>query len=315
MGVSDLVTAKEIRLDRIEPDPHQPRRTFDQERLEELAASIAQEGVLQPIAVRYDEERDRYVILHGERRWRAAQMAGLTAIPAVVRDVPEERRLLQQLMENVVREDLNAVDRAAALRALKAQMGDASWERVAEAVGIKRSRLFQLLGTEKLPDAVQEDIRAGRLSEKQSRVLQGLAPAAQAALARLIVDEGLGRTRPSGSPERSAMTPNSRLWSRPHLSSGCGRCGRSWSVARRAMRGRPASRPLLRGHLVKPRPRRTTVTTSSPRWRVPGHRPQTRICWTRKRAPWPCPWRSWRRRPSRPVSGALWLRACVPSAS
>jgi len=218
VGVSDLVTAKEIRLDRIEPDPHQPRRTFDQERLEELAASIAQEGVLQPIAVRYDEERDRYVILHGERRWRAAQMAGLTAIPAVVRDVPEERRLLQQLMENVVREDLNAVDRAAALRALKAQMGDASWERVAEAVGIKRSRLFQLLGTEKLPDAVQEDIRAGRLSEKQSRVLQGLAPAAQAALARLIVDEGLGQNEAQrlarairDDPEFAAMEPPALL--------------------------------------------------------------------------------------------------------
>ncbi|MBX6342641.1 MAG: ParB/RepB/Spo0J family partition protein, partial [Thermomicrobiaceae bacterium] len=68
VGVSDLVTAKEIRLDRIEPDPDQPRRTFDEERLEELAASIRQEGVLQPIAVRYDGARDRYVILHGERR-------------------------------------------------------------------------------------------------------------------------------------------------------------------------------------------------------------------------------------------------------
>ncbi|MDI3341705.1 MAG: ParB/RepB/Spo0J family partition protein [Sphaerobacter sp.] len=218
VGVRDLVTAKEIRLDRIEPDPHQPRRTFDQERLEELAASITREGVLQPIAVRYDADRDRYVIVHGERRWRAAQMAGLTAIPAIVRDVPEERRLLQQLMENVVREDLNAVDRAAALRALKAQMGDVSWERVAEAVGIKRSRLFQLLGTEKLPDAVREDIRAGRLSEKQSRVLQGLAPSAQAALARLIVDEGLGQAEAQrlarairDDPEFAAMEPPALL--------------------------------------------------------------------------------------------------------
>lgn len=193
VGVTDLVSAKEIRLDRIEPDPDQPRRTFDPERLEELAASIKAEGVLQPIAVRYDEEQDRYVVLHGERRWRAAGMAGLETIPAIVRDVPEERRLLQQLMENVVREDLNAVDRAAALRVLKAQMNDASWERVADAVGIKRSRLFQLLGTEKLPASVQDQIRAGRLSEKQSRVLQGLAPGPQEALARLIVDEGLGQ--------------------------------------------------------------------------------------------------------------------------
>ena len=193
VGVSDLVDAKEIRLDRIAPDPRQPRQTFDDERLQELAASIRLEGVLQPIAVRYLRDADRYVILHGERRWRAAALAGLASIPAIVRDVPEERRLIQQLMENVVREDLNAVDRAAALRALKAQMADASWEAVAEAVGIRRSRLFQLLGTEKLPDAVQEAIRAGRLSEKQSRVLQGLAPGPQEALAYLIVDEGLGQ--------------------------------------------------------------------------------------------------------------------------
>jgi len=191
VGVEDLPTAKEIRLDRIVPDPDQPRRTFDPVRLEELAASIAIEGVLQPIVVRYDAERDVYVIVHGERRWRASQQAGLTTIPAIVRDVPEERRLVQQLMENIVREDLNAVDRAAALRALKAQLGDAPWEQVAEAVGIRRSRLFQLLGTEKLPESIQEDIRAGRLSEKQSRALQGLPPGQQQALRDLIINEEL----------------------------------------------------------------------------------------------------------------------------
>jgi ParB family chromosome partitioning protein len=191
IGVTDLPTAKEIRLDRIEPDPEQPRRTFDAARLSELAASIGIEGVLQPIVVRYDEGRDVYVIVHGERRWRASRQAGLTTIPALVRDVPEERRLIQQLMENVVREDLNAVDRAAALRVLKTQLGDVPWEQVAEAVGIRRSRLFQLLGTEKLPDAIQEDIRAGRLSEKQSRALQGLPEGHQAALRDAIVADDL----------------------------------------------------------------------------------------------------------------------------
>lgn len=191
VGVSDLADAKEIRLDRIEPDPDQPRRTFDPSRLAELAESIRREGVLQPIAVRYDAGRDRYVVLHGERRWRAAREAGLAAIPAIVREVPAERRLIQQLMENIVRDDLNAVDRAAALRALKAQLGDAPWETVAEAVGIRRSRLFQLLGTEKLPPAAREDIRAGRLSEKESRALQGLAPGHQEALRAAIVEDDL----------------------------------------------------------------------------------------------------------------------------
>ena len=190
VGVSDLPTAKEIRLDRIEADPEQPRQTFDDAKLAELADSIRQEGILQPIAVRYDQEADRYVILHGERRWRASRLAGLAAIPAVVRDVPRDRRLIQQLMENIVRDDLNAVDRAAALRALKVQLGDAPWEAVAEAVGIRRSRLFQLLGTEKLPDVARDDLRSGRLNEKQSRALQGLPPAHQEVLrAAIVADE------------------------------------------------------------------------------------------------------------------------------
>ena len=193
-GVTDLINAKEIELTRIEPDPEQPRRTFDQDRLEELRDSIQAEGILQPIAVRYEQDRDVYIILHGERRWRAAKLAQLKSIPALVRDVPIERRLLQQLMENVVRDDLNAIDRAAALRALREQLGDVPWEQVAEAVGIRRSRLFQLLGTEKLPPAAQDDIQAGRLSEKQSRALQGLPEGRQDALRKLILAENLSAT-------------------------------------------------------------------------------------------------------------------------
>jgi len=191
VGVSDLPTAKEIRLDRIEPDPEQPRRTFDEAKLAELTNSIQIEGVLQPIVVRYEDGRDIYVIVHGERRWRASRAAGLTAIPAIVRDVPEDRRLIQQLMENIVRDDLNPVDRAAALRALKVKLGDAPWEQVAEAVGIRRSRLFQLLGTEKLPEQIQADIRAGRISEKQSRALQGLSAGHQEALRDVIIADDL----------------------------------------------------------------------------------------------------------------------------
>lgn len=190
-GVTDLANAKEIELTRIEPDPDQPRRTFDDERLEELRDSILAEGVLQPIVVRYDERRDTYIIVHGERRWRASKLGKQKTIPALVRDVPAERRLVQQLMENVVRDDLNAIDRAAALRALREQLNDAPWEQVAEAVGIKRSRLFQLLGTEKLPEQAKVDIQRGRLSEKQSRALQGLSAARQDALRELIVERNV----------------------------------------------------------------------------------------------------------------------------
>lgn len=183
VGVTDLTDAKLIQLDRIEPDPDQPRRDFDSERLDELAASISAEGVLQPIAVRYVAERDIYIIIHGERRWRASRQVGLETIPALVRDVPEERRLLQQLMENIVREDLNALDRAHALRALKVRMNDAPWEQVAEAVGIRRSRLFQLLGTEKLSPGLQDALRQGIVSEKQTRAVQSLPEAVQDELA------------------------------------------------------------------------------------------------------------------------------------
>lgn len=191
VGVTDLTDARIIELRRIEPDPEQPRRTFDDERLEELAASIRAEGVLQPIVVRYDQPHDIYVIVHGERRWRASKLAEQKTIPALVRDVPAERRLLQQLMENVVRDDLNVIDRAAALRALRSQLGDVPWDQVAETVGIKRSRLFQLLGTEKLPEKAKEDIQSGRLSEKQSRALQGLPAPRQEALRALILSEKL----------------------------------------------------------------------------------------------------------------------------
>jgi ParB family chromosome partitioning protein len=187
VGVEVLPEARLIRLERVEPDPTQPRRTFDLDRLEELAASIRSEGILQPIAVRYDDARNTYVIVHGERRWRAAGMAGLAAIPAIVRDVPEDRRLLQQLMENVVREDLNALDRAAALRTLKEQMGNPSWDRVAEAVGIRRSRLFQLLDTEKLEATIQEALRRGLVSEKQTRALHRLLPELQAELGERVL--------------------------------------------------------------------------------------------------------------------------------
>ena len=208
VGVEDLPTAKEIRLERIEADPEQPRRTFDPGRLAELTASVRREGILQPIAVRYDGDRDIYVVIHGERRLRAARDAGLAAIPAIVREVPHDRRLVQQLMENIVRDDLNAVERAAALRALKLQLDDAPWDAVAEVVGIRRSRLFQLLGTEKLPDVVRDDIRTGKLSEKQSRALQGLPEEQQIALRDAIVEQNLSTdvaTRIARALKRSGL--------------------------------------------------------------------------------------------------------------
>ena len=202
VGVSDLSSAKEIELDRIQPDPDQPRTVMQEESLQELAASIKLEGVLQPIAVRYDDDGDIYIIIHGERRWRAARLAGVNTIPAVVRDVEPQNILLQQLMENIVREDLNALDRAHALRGLKEQMDDAPWDSVAAAVGIRRSRLFQLLGTEKLVEGFRALLRDGVISEKQTRQVQRLNDEIQTELAARIVDGRLEASDLEGAARR-----------------------------------------------------------------------------------------------------------------
>ncbi|HUG17186.1 MAG TPA: ParB/RepB/Spo0J family partition protein [Thermomicrobiales bacterium] len=207
IGVADLLEAKQIQIERIEADPNQPRTGFDRGALEELAASIRTDGILQPIAVRYDEPNDVYVIVHGERRWRAAMIAGLASVPAIVRDVPEDRRLIQQLVENIAREDLNALDRSAALRALKERMGDAPWEQVAAAVGIRRSRLFQLLSTEKLDPVFQDALRRGVISEKQTRAVQGLSIEAQRSLAESLL-EGDINPRDLEAAARAMKRPN-----------------------------------------------------------------------------------------------------------
>jgi ParB family transcriptional regulator, chromosome partitioning protein len=211
VGVTDLLDAKQIQVERIEPDPEQPRSDFDPDALEELAASIRMDGILQPIAVRYDDRKDMYIIVHGERRWRAAKMAGLSSVPAIVRDVPEERRLIQQLAENVVREDLNALDRAAALRALKERMNDAPWEQVAAAVGIRRSRLFQLLSTEKLDPVLQDALRRGIISEKQTRPVHALPADEQRSLAASLIDGHISAQDVEKSARSRKRAPDARV--------------------------------------------------------------------------------------------------------
>jgi len=171
-GVYPLAMAKEIRLDRIQPDPEQPRRSWDEERLQELAASIREQGILQPIVVEYVDDGDFFKIVHGERRWRAAKIAELETIPAIIRKVDGSTRLIRQLIENIQREDLNDVDRARALQQLKVNLGSPSWEVIAQKVGITKRRILQLVDITKLPEPVQEDIRSGHLTEKHGRAIK-----------------------------------------------------------------------------------------------------------------------------------------------
>ncbi|MCA9897994.1 MAG: ParB/RepB/Spo0J family partition protein [Ardenticatenaceae bacterium] len=199
-----------LRLDAIQPDPSQPRQTFPRESLEELSDSIRQDGVIQPIEVT-EIAPNNYLIVHGERRWRAAQMAGLDTIPAVVqrRNYDNVTRFVRQLVENIQREDLNDVDRAAGLLRLRDLMQNEldtardegitsdepwgnkiSWAKVGKRLGYSRQRIHQLIKLLDLPDEIQEDIRGGVLSERDTRIYQGLKPSQQRALhkARLAGD-------------------------------------------------------------------------------------------------------------------------------
>ena len=198
------MTLLALRLDAIEPDPEQPRQTFPKESLQELANSIAQDGVIQPIEVT-EVAPERYIIVHGERRWRAAEMAGLETIPAVVRrrDYDEVTRFVRQMVENIQREDLNDVDRAAGLIRLRDLMqeeletaiaqdvvGDEpwgkkiTWAKVGKRLGYSRQRIHQLIQLLKLPDEIKQAVREGTLSERDTRIYQGLKMAQQRELHR-----------------------------------------------------------------------------------------------------------------------------------
>jgi ParB family chromosome partitioning protein len=179
-------------LDTLEPNPDQPRREMSAEALEELAASIHRQGVLQPIRVR-EVQPGRYQIVAGHRRWRAAREAGLAEIPAVVADVNEEQAFVQALIENVVREDLSAVDRAYALRRLRDTFSLSSWEEVGQCIGIGRQHVHRLLNVTKLPPSIREDPLVSQLSEHHVRALTTLRhePEEQLHLWRRILNEGL----------------------------------------------------------------------------------------------------------------------------
>jgi ParB family chromosome partitioning protein len=178
---------QEIALDLIRPNPNQPRRRFDDAELAELAASIAAQGVLQPILVRPAGE-ERFEIVAGERRWRAAQRAGLHAIPALVRALDDVQVAEIALIENVQRADLNAIEEARAYQQLIERFGRTQAS-VGEAVGKSRAHIANLLRLLALPEAVQDLVRTGALSAGHARA--ALSADDPEAAARHFVEKGL----------------------------------------------------------------------------------------------------------------------------
>ena len=171
----------------IDPNPDQPRRTFDEDALRELAASIESVGVIQPIVV--CETDGRYRIIAGERRYRACRMAGLEMIPAIVRNWDQQRQLEAALIENLQRDDLNAIEEARGVRRLMEE-GGLTQERAAERLGKSRSALANLLRLLTLEDAVQQMVIDGKLSAGHARALAGVDRKRQVQLANLTVQQG-----------------------------------------------------------------------------------------------------------------------------
>ena len=177
-----------VAIDLIDPNPFQPRRAFPQAGLKELADSIRASGVVQPVLLRRADAR--YQLVAGERRWRAARLAGLEKIPAVVRDLTDEQTLELSLTENLLREDLNPMEVAHGLDALQQKHG-LTHEEIAKRLGVNRSTVTNTLRLLRLPEAVQDMVTDGELSAGHARALLGLnSAAAQTKLARTIVERG-----------------------------------------------------------------------------------------------------------------------------
>ncbi len=177
-------------IDLIRPNRAQPRRKFDPVALEELANSLINKGVIQPVTVR-KAEGGRYELIAGERRWRAAQQAGLHKIPAVIRQVPDEELLEVALIENLQREELNPMEEAEAYRTLMDE-GNLTQQEVADRVGKRRATIANTLRLLSLCKAVQEKVKAGVLDMGHARALVPLSdPRRQLELAKEIEKKGL----------------------------------------------------------------------------------------------------------------------------
>lgn len=175
-------------IEQIAPNPNQPRRNFEPEALRDLADSLAKKGVIQPLIVRQIGQQDRYEIVAGERRWRAAQMANLHELPVIIREFSDSEVLEIAIIENIQRAELNAIEEAQAYRQLMQRFGHTQ-EKIAEALSRSRSHIANLLRLLTLPDDVQDLVKDGKLSAGHARALITTSNASE--LARQVVLRGL----------------------------------------------------------------------------------------------------------------------------
>jgi ParB family transcriptional regulator, chromosome partitioning protein len=203
--------AQLLPVEDIGPNPFQPRTRFDDSALQELSASIKASGVLQPVLVR--RQADGYQLVAGERRLRAAQLAGLDRIPAVIKQVDDRQMMELALIENIQREDLNPIDEAKAYKALVATVG-LTHEQLSERIGKQRSSISNSLRLLSLPVEVQDMVSRGTLSAGHARALLGLGSAGdQLAAARYVVAKGFSVRRTEAFVNRKARRVNKK----PHI--------------------------------------------------------------------------------------------------
>jgi ParB family chromosome partitioning protein len=222
-GLDALLETKEVGVQslpvsRLSPNRFQPRTDFNDTGMEELTESIRQQGIVQPVVVT-PAEGDSYTIVAGERRWRAAQRAGLEEVPVIIKVVEDDRQLLElALVENLQRADLNAIEEAEAFRSLRQSFG-LSQEQIGVQVGRSRAAISNALRLLALPDEIQDMMRDGRLSAGQARPLLGMTnPEERLAMARRALAQGLsarqvealtsGERKPRKKREPKGMDPD-----------------------------------------------------------------------------------------------------------
>lgn len=196
-----------VPVEKIFPNPDQPRRDFQPQALQDLADSLRQKGVIQPLIVRKLDGQDRYEIVAGERRWRAAQLAQLHELPVIVREFSDAEVLEIAIIENIQREELNSIEEALAYRQLMQRFGHTQ-EKIAEALSRSRSHIANLLRLLALPDEVQKMVQSGTLSAGHARALITTPNALE--LARKVVGKGLSVRETEALVRRSSIDPVKR---------------------------------------------------------------------------------------------------------